>query len=139
MDENQDSQESKGISTAQWVAIGALGVLTAVAVALAVAARRTRTPDVELPQGQEPWMVSLRHFAGATDYRFLGIEAKLRAHDDLLGVKQPPPPAPVDLTFHPTPEPPGSDGSVSMSTVPVGATEPPPPGPAAVSLPPDAD
>ena len=101
---------------------------------MTLAARRTRSAQLPVPEGNEPWQVSMRHFAAAIDYRFAGIENKLVEHDARLGIPQPPPPAPVDRTFNPQP----SDGNtVSMSGVPVGATDPPPPRPAATSLRPD--
>jgi len=120
-------------SQGQMIALGVLGVLGVLAVVLTVAARRAgRTPSAGFvsPEGSEPWQVSLRHFAGATDYRFRGMEERLDELAVLLGQTPPPPPAPVDRT----------QGSANLSVAmpaPTGPTEPPPPSPAATSLPAD--
>lgn len=125
-----------GITQSQWMLLAVLGALTGVAIGLSILARKSgqRSGDEMVAAfDTNDWKESLRHFASAIDYRFAGIEATLTDHGALLGIKPPPPPAPVDRSFNPSPEP------VSMSGVQVGATEPPPPGPAATSLPPNPD
>lgn len=120
------------LSHGQMIALGVLGVLAALTVALTVAARRQAQgpPAYELPDTDD-WKVSLRHFAAATDYRFRGMEAGLEEVKAMLGIQPPPPPAPIDRTFMPSPEP------VTMPA-PNGTDVGDAPGPAATSLPADA-
>lgn len=133
-----------GLTQTQKMALLALAGLSVVAVGLSVIVARRRRPESQDTidiLDSDSWQDSLRHLAGAWDYRFRGQAEELERIKRHIGMET----GPVVTTTIPNVETPGPNGitgnppvggiPVANQVAPAGADDViPPPGPASVSM-----